>query len=637
MRVSTDEFRSWLGHAGLLAITVFASLAPLPAPAANGSPELIPRCSGPFRLCGYIEESSHQEHIPPRFEVARPFSEGLASVRIDGFYGFIDTAGEIVIAPRFQNAGSFSREYAEVRLDNASGIINRSGELVIAPRFRRIIPFSGDTFLAEPLREGQQNSPLTERKLGAFNDFSSFTSMQGAGLFHIQRGWLSDQNLKFARFDKPERGLIWAGKSIGRHEYLWGLLRSDGTWQVSPRYHHVQQLSETHAVVAATPNNAPSSQPRLDHQRWGAVDRDGKLVVPLKFAHLRYWRGGYGQAREAQPYKPDGTPSKSREGIVRADGTLLADRYFDEIDIDQQGGLPRGRIGKTWHSVEPDGSLVPDQLDGTPLLQCPGGLSVIRRGESVEFRVPGNGRPVGPFDMKHVLGQECPGPFSAQRHGKWFVVLENGSVLGGKNGFENSYSFSGDHAAVKVDGKWGIIDRAGAFTVKPGFETLRPTGKGLFTVEDADDRYLISAYGDRVEVPTAELTAEQALTCAGGLRFFEREGLWGFQDKDGKTVIEPRFRALSCFEHGISWAAAPDAKVWCAIGPNGQRRSGIECREAYHPRASSHYFPETFSSDPYESSVLWNRALLEYRARKRDNAPKWIGDGYRGSGSFDAK
>lgn len=637
MHLSKEGLKIQLGQTGFLAIAALALLAPLPVPATEGGHELIPRCSGPFQLCGYVEKTSREDRIPQRFEVAHPFSEGLAAVRIEGLYGFIDKTGKIVIAPRFQNAGIFAGEYAEVRLDNASGIINRSGELVISPRFKRIIPFTGDIFIAEPLRDKQQN-PSRDERLPAFTDLSSFTSMKGAGLFHVRRGWLSDQNLKFARFDKPERGLIWAGKSVGMHENLWGLLRSDGTWLVSPRYQHVQQLMETHALVAAMPNDIAPSQQRRDDQRWGAVDRNGKLVVPLKFAHLSYWRGGYGHAREVKPYKLDGTPSESKEGIVRADGTLLADRYFDKIEINEKGGLPRGRIGKAWYSIEPDGRMIPDQRDGTPLFECPGGLTVIERGESVEFRIPGNNKSVGPFDRGYFLGQECPGPFSAKRDGKWFIVLENGSVLGGKNGFESSYPLSGNHTTVKVDGKWGIIDRSGAFTVKPSFDMLRPTGKGSFTVNEAKDPYWIDAYGKRVEKPTEERPpAEKALTCESGLRFFERDGLWGFQDIHGKTVVEPRFRALSCFEQGVSWAAAPDAKTWCAIGPNGQRRDGSECRETYHPRGSSHHYPEQFSEDPYESSVLWNRALLEYRARKRDNPPKWVGDGYRGGGSFDAK
>jgi hypothetical protein len=110
------------------------------------------------------------------------------------------------------------------------------------------------------------------------------------------------------------------------------------------------------------------------------------------------------------------------------------------------------------------------------------------------------------------------------------------------------------------------------------------------------------------------------------LRFFEKAGLWGLQDPDGKTVIAPRFRALSCFGGGITWVAAPDGKAWCPIGPNGQRRDAMECQEDYYPYTQTESLPESFSADPYESSVLWNRTWLDYQAGKRTEPNRL--DGY---------
>ena len=40
---------------------------------------------------------------------AAPFSEGLARVRVDGKWGYINTEGEVVIEPQFDDAGSFSK------------------------------------------------------------------------------------------------------------------------------------------------------------------------------------------------------------------------------------------------------------------------------------------------------------------------------------------------------------------------------------------------------------------------------------------------------------------------------------------------------------------------------------------------
>lgn len=485
------------------AIATLAMLAPLSARTAEGGHDLIPRCGGPFQLCGYVEKDYGVQRIPQQFEVAKPFSEGLAAVRVEGLYGFIDSTGKIVIEPRFQNAGFFTGEYAEIRLDNASGIVNRTGVLVVLPQFRRIIPFVGDTFIAQPFLDNQRKTSNDNERLEAITNPIALSSYNDSGLFHTKEGWLSDQKLKFKLFDKPERGLIWAGTKDKNYEDIWGLMRTDGTWQVTPRYHHVQSLRETHAVVESMPNYSLPRQKRREALRRGAVDRDGNLVVPLKFAHLSYWRGGYGIGSEGKPFDAIGNANVVAKGIVRADGTLLADRYFDDVDVREDGRLPRGLIGKTWYRIDPGGHLIQDQLDG------------------------------------------------------------------------------------KAEGK---------------------------------------SDGKRVEKPAREALAHApTLNCDGGLRFFEKSGLWGLQDIEGKTVIEPRFRALSCFKQGVTWVAAVDGNAWCPIGPNGNRRDAIECDTKYYPSSGgSHSRAEKFSDDPYESSVLWNRAWLDYLAGKRHKPPEWI-------------
>lgn len=619
-----------------LLAALFALSMPLAtAPAQEAPIELVPRCGGPFQLCGYREKGTDRLLIPERFEVAQPFSEGLAAVRIDGQWGYIDATGKVVIPPRFKAAGPFSGNFAEVRVGNASGIIDRSGRVVVPAQFGRIVPFSNGTFIAEPVRGYTgQNAASAEGRLNGLGDPLALLGRTGAGLFHIRKGWLTEHDLNFDVFDVPERGLIWASRRNADGEDEWGLMRSDGAWQVTPRYHHVQRMMETHAIVESMPDRSLPPQQRQQALRRGAVDRDGKLVVPLKFAHLSYWRGGYGTALESKPYRPDGTPSNGREGIVRADGSLLGDRYFDKVDIPEDGMLPRVRLDQRWYSIEPSGRLVADQLDGMPLVECDGGLTIILRGEEVEFLRPQDRKPVGRFDSGYFQKRDCPGPFSAKRGNKWFFVLENGTVLGGRNGFDSTFSFTGSHVPVQVDGKWGIIDRTGVFTVEPHLAKLRPDRGGTYAVGEGPATYWIDASGNRVAKPAiTRPTPDQALTCEGGLRFFQQEGSWGLRDSTGKTVIAPRFRALSCFQQGVSWTASPGVNAWCPIGPDGQRRAAMDCRKTYYPMMVTHHAPEKFSDDPFENSVLWTRAWLDYQAGVSIEPPRWIPD-YGNGGTY---
>jgi hypothetical protein len=52
--------------------------------------------------------------IPMQFEIAQPFSDGLAAVRVDSKWGFIDKTGKFVIKPQFRSAGPFSEGLAPV-------------------------------------------------------------------------------------------------------------------------------------------------------------------------------------------------------------------------------------------------------------------------------------------------------------------------------------------------------------------------------------------------------------------------------------------------------------------------------------------------------------------------------------------
>jgi hypothetical protein len=89
---------------------------------------------------GYIDTTGKMT-IPPQFNIAYEFSEGLAPVKIGtgcelcGKWGFIDKTGKVVIEPRFEAVNDFSEGLAVFRQGTKSGFIDRTGRIVIEPRF----------------------------------------------------------------------------------------------------------------------------------------------------------------------------------------------------------------------------------------------------------------------------------------------------------------------------------------------------------------------------------------------------------------------------------------------------------------------------------------------------------------------
>jgi hypothetical protein len=107
------------------------------------------------------------------------------------------------------------------------------------------------------------------------------------------------------------------------------------------------------------------------------------------------------------------------------------------------------------------------------------------------------------------------------------------------------------------------------------------------------------------------------------MQLFERDGKWGIAEEDGREVIAPQYRALSCFLSGVAWAAIDARREWCALGPDGAMRTHPQCKVEFYPIRAYHTYPEKLHDDRFENSVLWTRAYLEFHAGKRDARPGW--------------
>ena len=84
---------------------------------------------------GFIDAAGSYA-IPPRFDGAGDFSEGMASVLMirpggNGF-GYIDKSGAIVIEPRYSEAGDFHGGLAKVRRGDSYAYVTRTGAVVPA-------------------------------------------------------------------------------------------------------------------------------------------------------------------------------------------------------------------------------------------------------------------------------------------------------------------------------------------------------------------------------------------------------------------------------------------------------------------------------------------------------------------------
>lgn len=100
-------------------------------------------------LFGYVDDAGRIV-IPPEYEGARDFHQGVAAVQIRGKWGYIDRWGEIEILPQFEESLDFSEGLAAVSYEGRWGYIewgylDKKGGAEIPFQFDYAWDFQADT------------------------------------------------------------------------------------------------------------------------------------------------------------------------------------------------------------------------------------------------------------------------------------------------------------------------------------------------------------------------------------------------------------------------------------------------------------------------------------------------------------
>jgi hypothetical protein len=226
--------------------------------------------------------------IPPKYDDALYFEEGLAPVKIGDKWGYINEQGVLVIPMKFDYANIFDKGYAMVGKASASGtfgqykygLINKAGVLVLPMKYDGL----GD------LEEG-----LISDQVG---DKMGFINVQGVQViplkFDAKSGNMSDFANGFAKI------------SVGnKFEYI------DKTGKIicPPKYTQAQDFKEGMAMVGIDTNwDKRNSDYSKETNAWGFIDTKGKEVLPCKYEHVFNFENGFGSAQlDGYTYKIDKT------------------------------------------------------------------------------------------------------------------------------------------------------------------------------------------------------------------------------------------------------------------------------------------------------------------------------------------
>lgn len=298
-------------------------------------------------------------------------AQELALVRENKLFGYLNKEGEYAIAPKYVGANSFAEDLACVSDGVLWGYIDRQGNWVVKPTF-------------------------DEAK-----DFNS-----GLALVKVDKDWFYiDKKGKRLNLDPTidaRQYRFYKGASIYRVEKKVGLIDSQGTIVLTPKYDVIKRFTTDYTPVA------------LD-KRWGIIDYQGKeIIAPIYQSVGKYENGLTWVKQEGQLF-------------LWREGTLVAIPFVDDVI----------------NSTNPD-------------------FIIVKQGKKFGI-INDKGEVVLPLKYDN-LGPLNEGMIAARQNGYWGYIDEKGAQKIAFT-FENALSFTEDGlAGVKLQ-EWGFIDKTGKIVI----------------------------------------------------------------------------------------------------------------------------------------------------------------------------
>ncbi len=142
-----------------------------------------------------------------------------------------------------------------------------------------------------------------------------------------------------------------------------------------------------------------------------------------------------------------------------------------------------------------------------------------------------------------------------------------------KNLFENADSidsFSEGLALVKLDAKFGYIDKTGSVVIPIKYDFAYAFSEGLAAITVNENSGYIDKTGKNIIPPVYNYAHE----FSEGMAAVNIDGKWGYIDKDGNDVLPIKYDNANEFSEGLAIVKLDD--IWILIDKKGEQVNSID-------------------------------------------------------------
>lgn len=578
---------------------------------------LIPEKEG--NLFGYLNIKTNLFEIEPQYEVAGYFHAGLASVRKDNKWGFINKRGDIIIECIYDKVTAFLHGYSIFTDENGYGIISDNGKIIFPSQGKKIIRYD-------------KNAKLI--------------------VFETQKSRYGLMDLESNVFDIETENIpyFYEDRAVIKINRLYGHINTKCEITTPCKYEFACNFHNGHAFVGFNEIYDDDDATVVEEEKVGCVDLNGIIIINTEYCKLVEKEVGiivgkkivreHTDCRTGELYKDYGydlinskgnVVVSSYEDIFVKDGVAeicqgykkdyMVKYYYMTIDGRYVEYMPIEKLNNGYIIIKKDGKygmygenryIIPCEnikykclddiivvqndeymygaykIDGSLILKCeynfieeyvPGLLEVKRRPCWLEGYGPytygimkHDGEWLLPFEYAGLIYSEG---YYIIRHnrGKEGIVDEQGNII-----LECIYDevrpFFESVAFIKYENKWTAIDHKGKtlFALNESDELIHDYEENYCIIKHYGKLQYLNKIGEVLDVNYPILKCEPFFKGFAAVKF---ENGWNFIDTRGKILCNSYYQEVRNFYEGF--AAVKSDKGWNFIDTGGE----ILCNSYY--------------------------------------------------------
>lgn len=528
-----------------------------------------------------FKNSKGETVISPRFPGSNSgFQDGLADIRFDGKYGFIDTTGKVVLLD-------------EEQTDISGYGYSDNLRPVAVPQGIRFVDKSNLEILEIPYFDG--------------NEFSE-------GLMTVydygKAGVINKKGEIVIPFQYEDVEVFYNGLAIARSKEGEGVIDRTGKVVIPFQYKDVG-LSDDRLAIVRTQEGA------------GVIDRSGKTVIPIIHERVSYQhRMGIFLAQK------NGKVAMFNKAGMNLTQYIYSQKKYS-IDQIEEGLLPL-QLRDKWGYINKEGNeVLPFQFDSAEPFTD--GYAVVNHGHTV---IDKSGRIVlkaddgttivriGRLFLYQLAGASDAGKFHSIREG-WRKVESvkdfSGAVISDLKNYNLYRNIENENwLLAEKNGKYGVVNRLGKLTIPVRFDSIKckewnsspflcfwDAGKtGIYHLEGKiviPARYDTIVFTDQYHIYAARSASKWVFINIDNTSLkisknqydsiivenFEsallgkRDGRWCIVDAEMQEIIPPSFQFVYPFFLNRTWAFRDNK--WGLIDASGREITGFVFEEVIDP------------------------------------------------------